>query len=97
MTTVKALAVRNNMVSAVVSQSCQPAPSELTVELSGTPFTYNGSSQKPATITVKLGDALLIEDTDYTVSYSNSNGGEDNTINAGTVTVTVTGIGEYDG
>ena len=52
-------------------------------------FTYNGHSQKP-TITVKLGENTLTADSDYTVSYSNSNGGADNTTNVGTVTVTVT-------
>ena len=97
-TTVKAVAVRNNMVSAVVSETCQPAPSELTVELSETSFTYSGSSQMP-TVTVKLGEATLTENTHYTVSYSNSNGGTGNTTNAGTVTVTVTGTdtGSYAG
>ena len=97
-TTVKAVAVRNNMVSAVVSETCLPAPSELTVELSRTSFTYNGSSQTP-TVTVKLGDTELTESTDYNVSYTNSNGGAGNTINAGTVTVTVTGTdtGSYAG
>ena len=88
-TTVKAVAVRNNMVSAVVSETCQPAPSELTVTLSQDTFTYNGSSQKP-TVTVMLGEDELTENTHYTVSYTNST-------NAGIVTVTVTGIGAYNG
>ena len=51
---------------------------------------YNGAeqAQKP---TVKDGDAELVEGVDYDLTYS-----EDLT-NAGTVTVTVTGKGNYDG
>ena len=62
--------------------------SDATVELSGTAFTYNGQSQKP-TVTVKLGNQTLTENTDYTVTY------DGDTTNAGTVTVTVTGQGNY--
>ena len=63
---------------------------EATVTLSGGPFTYNGSEQKP-TVTVKLGDKILTENIDYTVDYS------DESINAGEYTVTVTGTGNYSG
>ncbi len=63
---------------------------DATVELSGTAFTYNGQSQKP-TVTVKLGDKTLTENTDYTVTY------DGDTTNAGEVTVTVTGTGNYSG
>ena len=51
--------------------------------------TYNGSAQTP-TVTVKDGTITLVSGTDYTVSYSNN-------INAGTATVTVTGMGNYTG
>ena len=51
--------------------------------------TYNGSAQTP-TVTVKDGTITLVSGTDYTVSYSNN-------INAGTATVTITGIGYYTG
>ena len=51
--------------------------------------TYTGSALTPA-VTVTLGSDTLVEDTDYTVAY------EDNT-NAGTATVTLTGIGDYTG
>ena len=61
---------------------------DATVELSGTAFTYNGQSQKP-TVTVKLGNQTLTENTDYTVTY------DGDTTNAGTVKVTVTGTGNY--
>ena len=63
---------------------------DATVELSETTFTYNGSAQQP-TVTVKLGDKILTENTDYTVDYS------DKSINAGEYTVTVTGTGNYSG
>ncbi|HIZ30042.1 MAG TPA: hypothetical protein H9813_02260, partial [Candidatus Fournierella merdipullorum] len=60
-----------------------------TVELSGGPFTYTGTEQKP-TVTVKLGDKTLTE-SDYTVTYSGD------CTDAGTYTVTVTGTGNYAG
>ena len=63
---------------------------DATVELSETTFTYNGSAQQP-TVTVKLGDKILTENTDYTVTYS------DKSINAAEYTVTITGTGNYSG
>jgi len=51
---------------------------------------YNGKVQKQKPV-VKDGDNTLVEDTDYILSYS-----EDAT-NVGTVTVTVTGMGNYSG
>lgn len=48
--------------------------------------TYSGSAQTP-TVTVKDGTTTLVEDTHYSVSYSNNT-------NAGTGTVTITGIGD---
>ena len=51
---------------------------------------YNGESQQQKPI-VKDGDKVLEEDTDYTLTYS------EDTTNAGTVTVTITGKGNYDG
>ena len=51
--------------------------------------TYTGSTQTQNP-TVKLGDKTLTAGTDYTLSYSNNT-------NAGTATVTITGIGNYTG
>ena len=51
--------------------------------------TYNGSAHTPLPV-VKDGTRTLVKDTHYTLSYSNN-------INAGTATVTVTGIGAYSG
>ena len=52
---------------------------------------YNGKEQKnkPVVRDTKR-DVKLVEDTDYTLSYTAA-------INAGTVTVTITGIGNYEG
>ena len=52
---------------------------------------YNGKEQKnkPVVRDTKR-DVTLVEDTDYTLSYTPA-------INAGTVTVTITGIGNYEG
>ena len=52
-------------------------------------YTYTGSAIKPA-IAVKLGDAELVEDKDYTVSYRNN-------VNVGTATVYIEGKGNYEG
>ena len=60
------------------------------VDLSETEFTYTGQSQKP-TVTVKLNGNTLNANTDYTVTY------DGDTTNAGTVTVKVSGKGNYAG
>jgi uncharacterized repeat protein (TIGR02543 family) len=53
---------------------------------------YNGEEQKnkPTVLDTKTG-ATLVENVDYTLSYS------EDVINAGTVTVTITGTGNYEG
>ncbi|MCF2662025.1 S-layer homology domain-containing protein [Pseudoflavonifractor phocaeensis] len=51
--------------------------------------TYNGTPQTPA-VTVRDGDVPLTKDTDYTVFYKDN-------VNAGTATVTITGMGDYTG
>ena len=56
-------------------------------------FVFDGTSHVPS---VKCGDATLTENTDYTVTLSNSTGG-DSAVNAGTVTVKITGTGSYGG
>ncbi|MGN0594393.1 MAG: CIA30 family protein, partial [Hominimerdicola sp.] len=63
--------------------------SDCSVSLSGYSFDYTGSAITP-TVTVKNGSTTLTKGTDYTVSYSNN-------VNAGTATVTVTGMGNYTG
>ena len=61
------------------------------VTLSAAQFTYNGESQKP-TVTVKFGETVLTENTDYTVAYDND------TTSAGIKNVIVSGNGtEFKG
>lgn len=60
------------------------------VIFSATEFTYDGTDKKPV-VTVEVGNKTLVENTNYTVAFS------DNTTDVGTVTVTVEGIGEYEG
>ena len=50
---------------------------------------YDGTAQTPA-VTVTDGDTALYEGTDYTLSYENN-------VYAGTATVTIKGIGSYEG
>ena len=50
---------------------------------------YTGSAVTPA-VTVTIGDKLLVDGTDYTVTYKNN-------INVGTATIRVKGKGDYTG
>ena len=61
------------------------------VTLSTESVTYSGAAQKPA-VTVKQGETTLTEGTDYDVAYSTTD-----FTNAGTVKITVTGKGNYEG
>ncbi len=63
--------------------------SEASVTLSQLSYRYDGTAKTPS-VTVKLGDATLVLDTDYTVSYSKNK-------EVGTADVTVTGKGKYTG
>ena len=67
-----------------------PITTEPTVTLSGTTYTYTGKQIRPEKVTVKVGDTVLVKDTDYTVTYGgNTNAG------IGTVTVTAVQGGNY--
>ena len=52
-------------------------------------YTYDGTEKTPG-VTVTLDEKTLTKDTDYTVTYSDN-------VNAGTATVTVTGMGNFTG
>ena len=52
--------------------------------------TYNGKVQRQDSLVVTLSGKTLVKDTDYTVSYSNLT-------NAGTIKMTIKGIGDYEG
>ena len=61
------------------------------------PLTYNGSEQIP-TLTVTFDGETLTKNTDYTVSITSTDGGGASAgINAGEVTLTLTGIGSFKG
>ena len=73
-----------------VSTGFEIVPASLSsaaVTVPGSPFTYTGSPIEPE-VTVQVGDATLVRDSDYTVSYANNT-------EVGTATVTVEGTGGY--
>ena len=66
------------------------------ITLTGIPtegYVYDGTAHEPG---VKCGETALVKGTDYTVTFSHSNG-SNNPVNAGTVTMTITGTGNYTG
>lgn len=65
------------------------AVADLDVTVDAQTVSYDGTAKTPA-VTVKDGTAVLVKDTDYTVSYENN-------INAGTAKAIVTGKGKYAG
>ena len=75
-------AIKNIVRYAVSIETCE-------TELDRTEFTYDGNAETPE-VTVRDGEKLLSENTDYTVEYSDN-------VNAGTATATITGIGKYSG
>ncbi len=52
--------------------------------------TYNGKQQRQTKLVVKLSGKTLVKDVDYQVLYSNL-------VNAGTIKMTIKGIGKYEG
>ncbi|SFC59858.1 dockerin type I domain-containing protein [Ruminococcus albus] len=61
----------------------------LTIKLSQTSYTYDGTAKKP-TVTITDGSRTLTNGSDYSVSYSNNT-------NVGTAAVNITGKGNYTG
>jgi len=61
-----------------------------TVTVTPSIASFTGSEIKPESVVVTLDGTTLTAETDYTVAYSNNT-------EKGTATVTVTGIGNYDG
>ena len=73
------------------------APATLTdsmVTLDKTEFTYSGAAQNP-TLSVKQGETPLTGGTDYEVIYTRDGVVTNDFTNAGTVTITITGKGNY--
>ena len=87
--TVTAKAESTNFTGSVTAQySIVPADAQIfTMELDPQSFVFNGLAQQPA-VTVKDGDAILTEGTDYDLAFENN-------VNAGTAKVTATGKGNY--
>ncbi len=77
----------NNSVAFTIAPSALPA-----ITLYAGSATYNGKEQKP-TIT----NAGLVENTDYDVSYKRGDEATTDFTSAGTITVSVTGKGNYEG
>lgn len=63
--------------------------SDCTISLSKTTYTYSGKEKKPS-ISVYYGDKKLKKNKNYTIRY-------DNNIQIGTASVTITGMGGYQG
>ena len=61
----------------------------LIFEISDSEFVYNGKEHKPA-VTVKTENEVLVENRDYTTAYKDN-------IDAGTATIVLTGLGQYEG
>ncbi len=83
-------ALQNANIHYAESGPSQPVSiTACTVLLDKTTYIYDGTAKTPA-VTVKHGSTTLLRDTDYTVSYANNT-------KVGTATVTVTGMGGYNG
>ena len=65
--------------------------SDVTITLNETEYTYDGTAKKPG-VTIKdtVRNVTLLEGSSYTLTYTNN-------INAGTATVTITGMRDYTG
>lgn len=84
----------NEISSGTINTAFQFEPVQIklsgcAVSVEETGLVYDGNPKLPE-VTVKYGYTTLVEDRDYTVTY-------DDNVNAGTATVTVTGIGDYTG
>jgi len=63
-------------------------------------YTYNGVAQKPTVKVYLLNGTTrtkLVQDTSFTVSYTDADGDEDSSINAGYKNIVITGMGDYCG
>lgn len=79
-----------NSIEATYTITAKELTNEMvTVDVADEGVESTGSAIKPE-VTVKDGDKVLVEGTDYTVEYTNN-------VEPGTATVTVKGIGNYKG
>ena len=78
-------------VTKKVNVTIRPKPiDDVSLTLDKDSFTYNGGEQKP-TITVKMNDADLVENTDYTVTNLTD------MTNVGTKEIKIKGMGNFNG
>jgi len=91
---VKAIAVKDTYwdsdIASYVNESkpvVSIAGASITLDQSN--FVYNGKAKEPS-VTVRVNNVLLSQGTDYTVTYENNK-------DAGTATIKITGIGNYEG
>ena len=82
----------NSYIKSVVTLSAATAYGTPTAKLSLYNFTENGKVQKPSVIASDSNGNNLIDNKDYTVTYSNAN-----SKNVGKYTVTIKFIGNYSG
>jgi|GEM_PF-1972422 len=90
--TAKTAVVSGTMGAADVEETVyyRKDASDATITCNPSEYVYDGQAKEPE-VTVTLSDGtVLVEGTDYTVSYSDN-------VNAGQAKVTVTYIGNYDG
>ena len=87
--TVTAKATSTNFTGSVTAQySIVPADAQIfTMTVNPESFVFNGEAQQP-TVTVQDGSAILVEGTDYDLTFESN-------VNAGTAKVTATGKGNY--
>lgn len=64
---------------------------------SGWSYVYNGVEQKPSKVTVKDANGNTLSVNNYTITYTDVNGNEDLSINAGYKYIVITGTGDYCG
>ena len=76
-------------VCGITEVTLEISESNIDVTLGETEYTYDGTEKEPS-VTVTFEENTLTKGTDYTITYSNNT-------NAGTATVTITGIGNYTG
>ncbi len=87
----------NTSDTCVLTFTVAEAPlTEDMVTLDKTKVTYNGTAQQPG-VTVRHGQTTLKEGKDYDVGYSRGGAASTDFTSAGTVTITITGKGNYKG
>lgn len=80
----------NEWIDLFISDESKTDISSAVVTLSSNSYTYDGTQKEPTVTSVVLDSKTLTIGTDYEVTSSSA-------INAGTYTIAITGIGDYEG